>query len=246
MRNAAKIGGTVTKKKKYYDGGGTGDPKKSTTGTPPPTPSMGKPIPAGPGVRTRPLTPPSSKQSRIAEPPVQTSQDRWKAEEAARKAAAKAAREKANNAAFNERMDQLSKEAGKTKTPKPYTGVTGYSKGGRVKKKMASGGAVIQSPIQTRLGNKPIAGGNMAKGGALKKVNPAANPGLAELPTPVRNKMGYAKKGGAHPGFKAVQAKIAAKQGVSKKAAGAILAAGARKASGKAKAANPRLKRVKG
>jgi len=120
------------------------------------------------------------------------------------------------------------------------------SKGGRVKKKMASGGAVIQSPIQTRLGNKPMAGGNMAKGGALKKVNPAANPGLAELPTPVRNKMGYAKKGGAHPGFKAVQAKIAAKQGVSKKAAGAILAAGARKASGKAKAANPRLKRVKG
>jgi hypothetical protein len=119
------------------------------------------------------------------------------------------------------------------------------SKGGRVEKKMASGGAVIQSPIQTRLGNKPMAGGNMAKGGALKKVNPIVNPGLAELPTPVRNKMGYMKKGGAHPGFKAVQAKIAAKQGVSKKAAGAILAAGARKASAKAKAANPRLKRVK-
>ena len=55
------------------------------------------------------------------------------------------------------------------------------------------------------------------------------------------------KKGGsAHPGFKAVQAKIAAKQGVSKKAAGAILAASTRKASAKAKAANPRLKRVKG
>lgn len=53
-------------------------------------------------------------------------------------------------------------------------------------------------------------------------------------------------KGGSHPGFKAVQAKIAAKQGVSKKAAGAILAASTRKASAKAKAANPRLKRVKG
>lgn len=119
-------------------------------------------------------------------------------------------------------------------------------KGGAVKKKMASGGAVIASPIQTRLGNKPVAGGNMAKGGALKTVNPAANPGLAQLPTPVRNKMGYAKKGGAHPGFKAVQAKIAAKSGVSKKAAGAILAASTRKASAKAKAANPRLKRVKG
>ena len=58
---------------------------------------------------------------------------------------------------------------------------------------------------------------------------------------------GVFKKGGAaHPGFKAVQSKIAAKQGVSKKAAGAILAASTRKASAKAKAANPRLKRVKG
>lgn len=55
------------------------------------------------------------------------------------------------------------------------------------------------------------------------------------------------KKGGQkHPGFKAVQSKIAAKQGVSKKAAGAILASATRKASAKAKAANPRLKRVKG
>ena len=50
----------------------------------------------------------------------------------------------------------------------------------------------------------------------------------------------------AHPGFKAVQAKIAKKQGVSKEHAGAILAAGARKASKKAVAANPRLKRVSG
>jgi hypothetical protein len=53
------------------------------------------------------------------------------------------------------------------------------------------------------------------------------------------------KTGGAHPGFKAVQAQIAKKSGVSKKAAGAILAASTRKASAKAKAANPRLKRVK-
>lgn len=54
-----------------------------------------------------------------------------------------------------------------------------------------------------------------------------------------------AKGGTAHPGFKAVQSKIAAKQGVSKQAAGAILAASTRKASAKAKAANPRLKKVK-
>lgn len=49
-----------------------------------------------------------------------------------------------------------------------------------------------------------------------------------------------------HPGFKKVQATIAKKQGISKKAAGAILAAGARKASTKAVKANPRLKRVSG
>jgi hypothetical protein len=54
------------------------------------------------------------------------------------------------------------------------------------------------------------------------------------------------KSGGTtHPGFKAVQSKIAAKQGISKEAAGAILASSARKASAKAKAANPRLKKVK-
>lgn len=50
----------------------------------------------------------------------------------------------------------------------------------------------------------------------------------------------------AHPGFKAVAAKIAKKQGVSKKAAGAIVAAGARKASKAAVKANPRLKKVSG
>lgn len=50
----------------------------------------------------------------------------------------------------------------------------------------------------------------------------------------------------AHPGFKAVQSKIAKKQGVSQDRAGAILAASSRGASAKAKKANPRLKRVKG
>ena len=49
-----------------------------------------------------------------------------------------------------------------------------------------------------------------------------------------------------HPGFAAVQSKIAAKEGVSKDRAGAILAAASRGASAKAKHANPHLKRVKG
>ncbi len=49
-----------------------------------------------------------------------------------------------------------------------------------------------------------------------------------------------------HPGFQAVQGQIAAKSGVSEKAAGAILASATRKASPAAKKANPNLKRVKG
>ena len=53
-------------------------------------------------------------------------------------------------------------------------------------------------------------------------------------------------KSKAHPGFKSVQASIAKKSGVSMKSAGAILASSSRKASAKAKRANPRLKRVKG
>jgi hypothetical protein len=49
-----------------------------------------------------------------------------------------------------------------------------------------------------------------------------------------------------HPGFKKAQASIAKKQGVSEGRAGAILAAGARKASTAAKKRNPKLKKVKG
>lgn len=49
-----------------------------------------------------------------------------------------------------------------------------------------------------------------------------------------------------HPGFKAVQSKIARKEGVSSKAAGAILASASRKASPAAKKKNPRLAKVKG
>lgn len=48
-----------------------------------------------------------------------------------------------------------------------------------------------------------------------------------------------------HPGFKAVQKSIAKKQGISEKSAGAILASSTRKASAKAKKANPRLNKVK-
>lgn len=53
------------------------------------------------------------------------------------------------------------------------------------------------------------------------------------------------KKSTSHPGFKAVAKSISKKEGVSKKSASAILAASTRRASSTAKAANPRLKRVK-
>lgn len=46
--------------------------------------------------------------------------------------------------------------------------------------------------------------------------------------------------------FSAVQAKIAKKEGISKKKAGAILASSSRKASSSAKKKNPNLKKVKG
>jgi hypothetical protein len=49
-----------------------------------------------------------------------------------------------------------------------------------------------------------------------------------------------------HPGFAAAQRSIAAREGVSKQAAGAILANAGRKASKAAKKANPRLTRIKG
>ena len=39
-------------------------------------------------------------------------------------------------------------------------------------------------------------GKKFKKGGTMKPVDMEKNPGLAKLPTPVRNKMGYMKKGG--------------------------------------------------
>jgi hypothetical protein len=46
-------------------------------------------------------------------------------------------------------------------------------------------------PVFKKRGMKP-----MKEGGSLKTVNKKKNPGLAKLPTPVRNKMGFAKEGG--------------------------------------------------
>lgn len=48
-----------------------------------------------------------------------------------------------------------------------------------------------------------------------------------------------------HPGFAAVKSKIASKEGISGKAAGAILASASRSASAASKKVNPEMKKVK-
>lgn len=55
-----------------------------------------------------------------------------------------------------------------------------------------------------------------------------------------------AKHSAKHPGFKAVAAKVAKKEGVPPAKAAAIVASGARNASVKAHKANPKLNKVKG
>ena len=55
-----------------------------------------------------------------------------------------------------------------------------------------------------------------------------------------------AGKSKSHPGFAAVQRRISEKEGIPMKNAGAILANAGRKASPAAKAANPRLQRIRG
>jgi len=55
----------------------------------------------------------------------------------------------------------------------------GYKMGGRVKK---MGGGMMKRP--------------MYKDGSLKPVDPKTQKGLSKLPTKVRNKMGFMKKGG--------------------------------------------------
>lgn len=88
---------------------------------------------------------------------------------------------------------------------------------------------------------------NLLFGYALNRIEAVTEDHHEKLRDAADRRIEMAKKRAkkAHPGFKSVQSKIARKQGVSKKAAGAILAASTRKASSAAKKRNPRLKRVK-
>lgn len=72
-----------------------------------------------------------------------------------------------------------------------------------IKENMPSGGldTIMPPSLSSEMPSPPMMrkGGNVKKcstGGALKDVDAEENPGLAELPTHVRNKMGYKRNGG--------------------------------------------------
>lgn len=54
-----------------------------------------------------------------------------------------------------------------------------------------------KSPKKAMMGKTMMAKPMMKQGGKLKSVDKSKNPGLAKLPTAVRNKMGYKKYGGS-------------------------------------------------
>ena len=76
--------------------------------------------------------------------------------------------------------------------------VPAFKAGGRTGK--MGGGMMMQKPMMKKGGDvKKIEKtfGSKKKNKNLKKVDSKKNPGLAKLPTQVRNKMGFMKKGGA-------------------------------------------------
>ena len=59
--------------------------------------------------------------------------------------------------------------------------------------KKAGGGVQTSADTARKLATEM---GGMKDGGAMKPVDSSKNPGLSKLPSEVRNKMGYMKKGG--------------------------------------------------
>ena len=95
----------------------------------------------------------------------------------------------------------------KQEHPGEKTDLSKLRKGGRAKKEVGTvkkykcGGGVYGSKktaedIKNIDSAKDCKPKKLAEGGSLKDVDADENPGLAKLPTNVRNKMGYAKKGG--------------------------------------------------
>ena len=77
--------------------------------------------------------------------------------------------------------------------------VPAFKAGGRAGK--MGGGMMMKKPMMKIGGDvekiKKTFGPKKKKNKNLKKVDAKKNPGLAKLPTKVRNKMGFMKKGGA-------------------------------------------------
>lgn len=81
------------------------------------------------------------------------------------------------------------KNGGSPKDAKKQAAVAiAMKKAGKAPKK-----AMMGSTMDKTMMPKPM----MKMGGSLKPVDKAKNPGLAKLPTAVRNKMGYKKYGGS-------------------------------------------------
>jgi hypothetical protein len=110
------------------------------------------------------------------------------------------ARKNKLTAAFKAREDKVrprKKKAPKAiPTIKPRSGPT--KRRPTMKEQLKDSGVAIDyDQLDKMQGGGKVMKKNM--GGSLKAVN---NPGLAKLPTPVRNKMGYAKAGGKVKGYK--------------------------------------------
>ena len=73
--------------------------------------------------------------------------------------------------------------------------VPAFKAGGRAGK--MGGGMMMKKPMMKVVGNVKKIEKTFKPKKNLKKVDSKKNPGLAKLPTKVRNKMGFMKKGGA-------------------------------------------------
>jgi len=218
MRNAAKAGGAV-KKKKYYDGGMTGDPKKTTGKKGAVYPSAPSPTKMTGPKKPAQIAPTNRVAPQMAKPAPMVAKPSVQPTPPVVEKTSSVRNPMKKATRIDNKIQRLTNRQDRI-----------GEDGGMNRREFERAGRIRRKKYE--LTNKRNAltnytEVNMAKGGKVKKK--------------------YNAGGGVkHPGFKAVQAKIAAKSGVSKKAAGAILAASTRKASAKAKAANPRLKRVKG
>ena len=72
--------------------------------------------------------------------------------------------------------------------------VPAFKAGGRAGK--MGGGMMMKKPMMQKGGDVKKIQKTFKPKKNLKKVDAKKNPGLAKLPTKVRNKMGYMKKGG--------------------------------------------------